>query len=225
MDTRQQTLLKFIVEGYLATAQPISSKYLAEKNHLPVSTATIRNEMAELEDEGLICQPHTSAGRLPTVKGLRYYVDHLVLPMQLSQHNEKRFEAIFSRQGLKGVAREIAHYCQSACIVSYDNTDFYYTGFSQLFSQPEFMDSERIQAIGEVIDRIENTLPSIAAEISHEPRVYLGDNNPLGDSCAAIFVANRSAHKTLIGFVSPIRTNYAKAIGTLAGLSRFLPRS
>lgn len=225
MDTRQQTLLKLIVEGYLTTAQPISSKYLAEKNHLPVSTATIRNEMAELEEEGLIYQPHTSAGRIPTVDGLRYYVDHIVQPTSLSKRDEKHFASIFSTQGLKGVAREGAHFCRSACIISYDNTDLYYTGFSQLFSQPEFMDIERMQAISEVIDRIENTLPAIAAEITNEPRVYLGSNNPLGESCTAIFIANDSRRKTIFGFLSPVRTDYAKTIGTLASLLRFLTES
>ena len=225
MDTRQQTLLKLIVEGYLATAQPISSKYLAEKNHLPVSTATIRNEMAELEEEGLIYQPHTSAGRIPTVDGLRYYVDHIVQPEPLSKHDEKHFASIFSTQGLKGVAREGALFCRSACIISFNNTDFYYTGFSQLFSQPEFMDIERMQAIGEVIDRIENTLPAMASEISNEPRVYLGSNNPLGESCTAIFIANDSRRKTIFGFLSPVRTDYAKTIGTLASLLRFLTES
>lgn len=222
MDTRQQTLLKLIVEGYLTTAQPISSKYLAEKNHLPVSTATIRNEMAELEEEGLIYQPHTSAGRIPSIDGLRYYVSHIVQPTPLSKRDERHFASIFSTQGLRGVAREGALYCKSACIISFNNTDFYYTGFSQLFSQSEFMDIERMHAVGEVIDRIEDTLPTMSSEISHEPKVYLGNNSPLGKSCAAIFVANHLPKKTLLGFLSPIQTNYAKSIGTLASLSHFL---
>lgn len=74
---RRQAVLRAIVEGYVATHEPVGSKALAATNALGVSPATIRNDMAALEDEGLITQPHTSAGRIPTDKGYRVFVDHL----------------------------------------------------------------------------------------------------------------------------------------------------
>jgi len=76
-DDRRQAVLRAIVEGYVATSEPVGSRALAERNGLSVSPATIRNDMAALEDEGLITQPHTSAGRIPTDKGYRAFVDHL----------------------------------------------------------------------------------------------------------------------------------------------------
>jgi heat-inducible transcriptional repressor len=76
-DDRRQAVLRAIVEGYVATSEPVGSKALAASNDLGVSPATIRNDMAALEDEGLISQPHTSAGRIPTDKGYRAFVDHL----------------------------------------------------------------------------------------------------------------------------------------------------
>lgn len=76
-DDRRQAVLRAIVEGYVATSEPVGSRALASQQGLAVSPATIRNDMAALEDEGLITQPHTSAGRIPTDKGYRAFVDHL----------------------------------------------------------------------------------------------------------------------------------------------------
>jgi heat-inducible transcriptional repressor len=76
-EDRRQAVLRAIVEGYVATSEPVGSMALASRTGLSVSPATIRNDMAALEDEGLIAQPHTSAGRIPTDKGYRAFVDHL----------------------------------------------------------------------------------------------------------------------------------------------------
>ena len=76
-EERRLAVLRAIVEGYVATSEPIGSRALASQGALGVSPATIRNDMAALEEEGLIAQPHTSAGRIPTDKGYRYFVDHL----------------------------------------------------------------------------------------------------------------------------------------------------
>jgi heat-inducible transcriptional repressor len=75
---RRERLLRFIVDEYVRTAQPVASSAVVHRNELPVSSATVRNEMARLEDEGYIVQPHTSAGRIPSDKGYRYYVEALM---------------------------------------------------------------------------------------------------------------------------------------------------
>ncbi len=77
LEERRRAVLHAIVEGYVATSEPVGSRVLADDKHLGVSPATIRNDMAALEEEGLITQPHTSAGRIPTDKGYRSFVDHL----------------------------------------------------------------------------------------------------------------------------------------------------
>lgn len=78
LEERRNAVLRAIVEGFVSTSEPVGSKALAQSPELGVSSATIRNDMAALEEEGLIAQPHTSAGRIPTDKGYRYFVDHLV---------------------------------------------------------------------------------------------------------------------------------------------------
>jgi len=89
MDERKQKILLAIVHDYIATAEPIGSRTIAKKYKLGVSPATIRNEMADLEELGYIEQPHTSAGRVPSERGYRYYVDYLMKRKDLSREEEE----------------------------------------------------------------------------------------------------------------------------------------
>ncbi|OPX87058.1 heat-inducible transcriptional repressor HrcA [Pelotomaculum sp. PtaB.Bin117] len=88
MDDRKQKVLLAIVHDYIATAEPVGSRTIAKKYRLGVSPATIRNEMADLEEQGFIEQPHTSAGRIPSERGYRYYVDFLMRKKELSREEE-----------------------------------------------------------------------------------------------------------------------------------------
>jgi heat-inducible transcriptional repressor len=92
MQHRQLAILRAIVEDYVATEEPVGSKNLAARHGLGVSPATIRNEMAVLEEAGLITQPHTSAGRIPTNKGYRVFVDKLASVKPLSGAERKAIE-------------------------------------------------------------------------------------------------------------------------------------
>src|SRR5881397_1977072 len=75
---RQREILSHVVREYVATGQPVGSKHLVAQAGLPVSPSTVRNELAELEARGLLTHPHTSAGRLPTERGYRFYADELL---------------------------------------------------------------------------------------------------------------------------------------------------
>ena len=83
-EPRKLEVLRAIVEDYVHSREPVGSKALVERHHLGVSSATIRNDMAALEDEGLITAPHTSAGRIPTDKGYRLFVDQISAVKPLS---------------------------------------------------------------------------------------------------------------------------------------------
>ncbi len=80
LDERKTAILSAVVQEYITTAQPVGSSHIAAASGLGVSSATVRNEMAVLEQEGFLAQPHTSAGRVPTDKGYRFFVDHLAAP-------------------------------------------------------------------------------------------------------------------------------------------------
>src|SRR5262245_54740995 len=80
LDERKAAILRAVVEEYIDTAQPVGSGHVATAPGVDVSSATVRNEMATLEADGYLRQPHTSAGRVPTEKGYRFFVDHLRQP-------------------------------------------------------------------------------------------------------------------------------------------------
>ncbi len=92
---RQKTILKIIINEYIATAQPVPSEALAKKYQLGVSPATIRNEMARLETEGYIFKPHTSAGSVPSAKGYRYYVETLENTLELPPTEQRLIQHLF----------------------------------------------------------------------------------------------------------------------------------
>ena len=89
-EDRRLAVLRAIVEDYVATEEPVGSKALVERHGLNVSPATIRNDMAALEEEGYLAQPHTSAGRVPTDKGYRLFVDRLTTVKPMSRPSDAR---------------------------------------------------------------------------------------------------------------------------------------
>lgn len=117
---RRMKVLQAIVEDYVASREPVGSKALVERHDLGVSSATVRNDMAELEDEGLIAAPHTSAGRIPTDKGYRYFVDRIseVRPLSAAErravktllHNSDDIDDVMATtvQVLSQLTRQVA---------------------------------------------------------------------------------------------------------------------
>src|SRR5215211_2040328 len=107
LDERRASILRAVVEGYIETAQPVGSGHVARTGGVPVSPATIRNEMVALEQDGYLIQPHTSAGRVPTDKGYRVYVDHLVQPGRLDTVQRQQVSHFFA--SAHGVLEDMLH--------------------------------------------------------------------------------------------------------------------
>src|SRR5258706_16341792 len=97
LDERKLAVLRAIVEDYVSTTEPVGSKSLVDRHHLDVSPATIRNDMAVLEEQGFIVQPHTSAGRIPTDKGYRLFVDRVAGRKPLSPAERRALETFLAR--------------------------------------------------------------------------------------------------------------------------------
>ena len=108
MEERKKQVLNAIIKDYIANAEPVGSRAVAKKYGLGVSPATIRNEMSDLEEEGYIEQPHTSAGRIPSAKGYRYFVDHL---MERERLTSAQLKAV--RQAMRGEVSEMEEFMRS----------------------------------------------------------------------------------------------------------------
>ena len=107
LDDRKAAILRAVVSEYIETAQPVGSQHVTRQSGLAVSPATVRNEMAVLEREGYLTQPHTSAGRIPTDKGYRFFVDHLAAPGPLDPAQRQRVQQFF--RGAHGELERMLH--------------------------------------------------------------------------------------------------------------------
>lgn len=116
---RQLTILQAIIDDFIRTAQPIGSRSLSKKEEINFSSATIRNEMADLEEYGFLEKTHTSSGRVPSEKGYRYYVDHLLAPAMLRVHERQLIHSIFSES-----AYELEKVVQKSASVLSDLTNY-----------------------------------------------------------------------------------------------------
>lgn len=123
LDERKASILRAVVEEYIDTAQPVGSGHVARAPGVTVSSATVRNDMAALEQEGFLHQPHTSAGRVPTDKGYRFFVDNLVEPQGLAAGQAEQVKAFFNRahgeleQMLHDTSRLLANLTDCAAVV------------------------------------------------------------------------------------------------------------
>ena len=107
LDDRKTAILSAVVQEYIATAQPVGSSHIAAAPGVQVSSATVRNEMAVLEQEGFLVQPHTSAGRVPTDKGYRFFVDHLAAPGRVDGATTRQVADFF--EAAHGRLEEMLH--------------------------------------------------------------------------------------------------------------------
>src|SRR5579859_3367197 len=121
---RKEAILRSLVEEYIRTATPVASEALQRKYGLPWGAATVRNEMASLEEEGLLFQPHTSAGRMPTDLGYRYFVEHLMVESALSMDEQRQIRHQFYQvqhqldEWVRLTASVLSRALQSAAVVT-----------------------------------------------------------------------------------------------------------
>lgn len=222
MTERQSKILQAIVEQYAEVASPVGSSLLSKV--FSVSSATIRAEMAELERLGFITQPHTSAGRIPTDKGYRYYVNQLSDTVEKlpSGRAERALNARVAGGGMPertirnavDTLVELTHNLGLATI----GPQLYMSGLSNLFGQPEFMQRSQVQEVARLLDNLE---PWLYEAAPNEPlSVYIGRENPIGRGagCSLIISRFRSpfSDRSYIGVLGPTRQSY-RDVMTLVG--------
>ena len=95
---RQLLILHAIVDDYVRSAEPVGSRTISKRDDISFSSATIRNDMSDLEELGFLEKPHSSAGRIPSQKGYRYYVDHLLMPESLTIEEEADIQTVFNER-------------------------------------------------------------------------------------------------------------------------------
>lgn len=146
LTVRQTQILKALVDEYIQTADPVGSEILEKRYSLGVSPATIRNEMVALTTSGFLKQPHTSSGRIPTPKALKFYVDQLMDERQMSLAEEvKAKEEVWDKRNdlyelMKEATQALAHRTQSLAVATLDEGRVWHSGYANVFINPEFTD-------------------------------------------------------------------------------------
>ncbi|MBI5135538.1 hypothetical protein HZA86_04895 [Candidatus Uhrbacteria bacterium] len=217
---RKFDLLKTIIEAYIDRAEPIGSQLVVREYHFPVSSATIRNEMRDLEQEGFLEQPHTSAGRIPTEQAYQWYVRESS-PTEHQKATRSGWEQqvleAFQRpdpfEQLRTLAHAMSAHIHEAVIVAQEPHHVYWTGASRLFVQPEFADPELVYAWSQAIDRLEELWPLMMdARESGTVSVMIGRENPLCSRLSTISTTLPTDPPTMVGVLGPMRMAYGKYI-------------
>ncbi|MFH1890825.1 MAG: DeoR family transcriptional regulator [Candidatus Kuenenbacteria bacterium] len=216
MNSRQVELFKNIIQEYLLSAKAVGSKFLVDKYSLDVSPATIRNDMVELERQNLISHPHTSAGRIPTEKGYEYYINNYLREKAVASKDKSALDSIKSQIQepdiiTKDIAKKIAELTGSAAIVAFSKNNIFYTGLSNLFSQPEFSDINVVYSISEVVDRMDEVIDNIFDDIS-DTQIKIGRNNCFSGNCSSILT---KSGKKLFGILGPMRMDYERNLSLI----------
>lgn len=217
---RQVDTLKTIIKEYTETGEPVGSKILEKKYKLGISPATIRNEMVELTKKGYLKKTHFSSGRTPSAKGFRFYIKHLMKEKELTTSDEVSYKnSIWDDREelhrlLSQATKVLSHKTGLLSLTATDSGDVYYTGVSNLLSQPEFFDLELSRNFFIRLDEInfwERVLDEFG-RLEKEIMYLLGEEDfrdPMFESCASIFGEFKSEKtKGIIGVVGPKRMYY-----------------
>lgn len=219
MTERQIAILSSIIEQYAEVAAPVGSVTLAKL--FGVSSATIRSEMAKLEELGLIAQPHTSAGRIPTDKGYRFYVN-LLTQQNESSAKDRGTRAIEARvsthsnradRAIRSAVDSLVDLTQNLGLATIGD-ELYLAGMGNLFSQPEFLSGANVQNVARLLDNLE---PWLREAAPNEPlNVFIGSENPIGKTSGATLIISRFrspfSDNSYIGVLGPTRQSYARVM-------------
>ncbi len=219
MTERQSLILRTIIEQYAEVAAPVGSVLLAKLFH--VSSATIRTEMARLEEMGLIEQPHTSAGRIPTDKGYRFYVNTFVMAQEAEppfvDRGTRAIEARVSThadradRAIRGAVDSLVELTRNLGLATIGE-QLYMSGMGNLFSHPEFATTSHAQQVARLLDNLE---PWLREAAPNEPlNVFIGTENPIGKSSGASLIISRFrspySDNSYIGVLGPTRQDYRR---------------
>lgn len=240
---RQDTIFGIIVSSYIETAEPVGSGTISKHSGLGLSSASIRNIMVELEERGFLTQPHTSAGRVPTDKGYRYYVDRLMKREELSAGEKawvvREIEKVRTVDALADKVSKIVStltnnagmiYVKDLKRVSFlthlleelveVESELFIEGIFRLFEHPEFRDAGKMLGLLKVFDDKEDLLEILDADLDAVGiHVHIGSENPTDELEDVSLVVKdyylRGVPVGGIAAIGPTRMKYPKVVSVV----------
>lgn len=236
-EERKKRVLKAIVNHFINTAEPVGSNTILVSYKFHVSPATIRNDMKTLEEEGFIAQPHTSAGRIPTDKGYRVFVDEMADYKKARKEVGQVLKTVTEEYKIQKVREKlydaVSLLSRASGLVSFatvpDNPRTFFLGMSNVLRQPEFMhNSVQASEVIEVLERSDNFINTLSElNIQKTVRTFIGEENilPQIQSCSIIVATyEKDGFKGYIGILGPKRMNYAFNIVLIEEIKKLLEK-
>jgi heat-inducible transcriptional repressor len=218
---RQIEILKHIVKEYVDSAEPVGSETLEKKYDLGVSPATIRNEMSEMVRLGYLSKPHTSAGRIPTSKAMRFYVNELMKEKEMSVAEEveakEKVWDVRERQGrfLREATKALSQKTKALAVATDDDGDVFYAGYSNILDMPEFYDIDVAKNLLEILDNVAY-FDTVYGRIQDQCSVFWGDEFAEEILRPYSFVFSKfetkKKHIGTIGIIGPARLRYEQIV-------------
>ncbi len=231
---RQVDILKAIIQEYSETGEPVGSEILEKKYKLGVSPATVRNEMVDLSKKGYLKKTHFSSGRVPSAKGFRFYIKHLMKSKDLSTTDEVSYKNSIwddrteSHRLLQHATKILAEKTGLLSLSATNAGDVYYAGIGNLLNKPEFLDLALSKSLFELLDEVnywERILDKFY-RIEEDIMYLLGEEDfrdPCFESCASVFGEFEGPKlKGIIGVVGPKRMYYDEVSPQIRYISQLL---
>lgn len=230
---RQAELLNRVIEEYIETAEPVSSKAIAAGGHFDVRSATIRNEMADLEEMGLLAQLHTSGGRVPTARAYRLYVNGLVARegVAINHALRRKVDEALNDTDLKdpealnkALARMVGQLSGNLAMANTsEREDAYKFGLSNMLTFPEFHEMDRLIGLTSFFDQFEVMFARMHRQMwepdDTEVKVMIGTESPYRQVHDETVIVARyglpKGHQGTLTLVGPMRMDYRKNLGLM----------
>lgn len=235
MNVRQQRILEAIIRKYVDTAQPVSSGILNKKLRLNASPATIRAEMKKLEEEGYLYQPYTSAGRIPTDKGYRFFINSLMRNRELTLREQEilrgnlledmKVDHLMPKAA--GLLADMSSNLAIIGLLDFDEPEFHRAGLGRLLREPEFKDSYYFHQMAEILDYLDKNIEELFDIVQDETiSIYIGRENPIKQMKGLSMIVSgqrlKSGSRGLIAILGPLRMRYDKNIALVEYIGNLL---
>lgn len=223
---RQIEILRSVIEEYIETAEAVGSETIEKKHNLSASPATIRNEMVKLSEYGYLKKPHSSAGRVPTAAGLKFYVRELMKEKELSTVEEVALkEKVWDyrermQRFLKEATKSLAEKTNALAVAVTDEGDIYCSGYANILEMPEFFDIDVTKNLLEALDEYDS-FASIFANVHDDDTIHVLIEDELGSSLRGPYGFVFTEYTTplnvrgKIGVLGPARLRYTSLIPTV----------
>jgi len=222
---RQEKILNCIVGEYIDSKTPVSSKVLSKKYKFGIKPPTMRLEFQKLTDMGYLAQPHTSAGRIPTDKGYRFYVDNLD-----SRIPDRGFDSIIreaedSMGFFQAMTRRIAELTSNLAITYFPEEEVVFKeGWDEIFKEPEFEDSDFIAKFMETVQNFEKHIDEL--EGFEDPHIFIGKENKIVPAPELSTIVSRihlpKKKDGVVVILGPKRMAYDKNVSIINSLIKLL---